>query len=526
LNLFNRKSTLTPEKYFNFSMISRYFQRTPDNNAYYTITDRTWNDLDMNQLFCYLDKTTSGIGQQYFYYRLRKIPLTISDLELDENFISALSQDEALQNKLKRQLLKLSDQSSYYIVDLFQETPISAPRWFSLLILLPVIVVLSLVLLPYNPGMLFVLLPVVIVNIGLHFWNKRNLYRYTDGIRKLLIMNGVAKKMAQIELIKPIDPAITKSTKQLDKLRNKMSIFRFDASLQSELETLFWAILELFKILFLLEPILLFSVLKSLTIEKQSIENVFNYVGKVDYLLSMAALRNTNISYCIPTLNNHSEVRFQGIYHPLINNCENNDINIQHESVLLTGSNMSGKTTFIRTIGINFITGLTINTCFAQSADIYVAKIYSAIRITDDLTNDKSYFFEEVQVIKEIIDQSTLGYPSLFLLDELFKGTNTIERIAAGKAVLSSIAIPRNKVFVSTHDIELVDMLTEHYKLYHFTEQIVDGKVKFDYKLKEGKLKFTNAIRILELSNYPKDIIDEAKTISNNLQCNNIAILN
>ena len=126
---------------------------------------------------------------------------------------------------------------------------------------------------------------------------------------------------------------------------------------------------------------------------------------------------------------------------------------------------MSGKTSFIRAIGINMITGLTINTCFANSIQIPRFQIYSAIRISDDLMNDKSYYFEEVLTIKEMIKRSCNGRQNLFLLDEIFKGTNTVERISAGKAVLSTLARNSNIVLVSTHDIELTDMLDGEYDL-------------------------------------------------------------
>jgi len=133
------------------------------------------------------------------------------------------------------------------------------------------------------------------------------------------------------------------------------------------------------------------------------------------------------------------------------------------------------------------------------------------------LMNDKSYYFEEVLTIKEMISESTSDQSNLFLLDELFKGTNTIERISAGKAVLSTLAKNNNTVLVSTHDIELTDMLSNEYELYHFSETVNKKTVGFDYKLKEGKLKNRNAIRILEINDYPKEVVNEAMEISRKL---------
>ena len=96
----------------------------------------------------------------------------------------------------------------------------------------------------------------------------------------------------------------------------------------------------------------------------------------------------------------------------------------------------------------------------------------------------------------------------------MFKGTNTIERVAAAKAILSYLNKQDNIVFVSTHDIELAELLKTEYDLYHFVEDIEDDKLIFDHKLKQGQLTSRNAIKILELSNYPAEIISEAKSIA------------
>src|SRR5690606_23150316 len=110
--------------------------------------------------------------------------------------------------------------------------------------------------------------------------------------------------------------------------------------------------------------------------------------------------------------------------------------------------------------------------------------------------------------------ESKNGSENLFLLDEIFKGTNTVERISAGKAVLSVLTKNNNIVLVSTHDIELTDMLSDEYGLYHFSETVDEKIVGFDYRLKAGKLKNRNAIRILEINDYPKEVIREAMEIS------------
>ncbi len=165
--------------------------------------------------------------------------------------------------------------------------------------------------------------------------------------------------------------------------------------------------------------------------------------------------------------------------------------------------NMSGKTTFLRTIIINSILAQTIYTCFAEAYSSPILKQFSSIRIDDSLFEGKSYL-EEVNIMGSLIGEIKDNQQNLFILDEVFKGTNTVERIAAAKAILSYLNSGENIVIVSTHDIELADMLAREYDLYHFTETIEAGQLHFDFALKAGPLKTRNAIKILELSNYPQ----------------------
>jgi len=123
--------------------------------------------------------------------------------------------------------------------------------------------------------------------------------------------------------------------------------------------------------------------------------------------------------------------------------------------------------------------------------------------------------------VKQLLEESRSGACNLFLLDELFKGTNSVERIAVGKSVLSYLMQGGNFVLVSTHDRELADYLTETFAIYHFTEVINGNDIRFDYKVKPGKLATTNAIRILELNNYPSEVVVEALSISAEMKIGN-----
>ncbi len=509
------------EESFDFKIIERYFGHKNNSNAFQVLSDRTCNDLDFEELFLFMDRTNSRVGQQYLYNSLRTITVDPRRTALNEEVIRTLTKDSDLRISIQTQLEKLQKNGDYQITKLFQEEHPKPPKWFFVVKALSFTGLLSSILLFFEPQFLLLLIGVFAINFVIHFWNKKNLFQYIGSIPQLLRLNGIARYLHGIGPLKTIDSDLKTSIKVIDQVKSRMSFFKLETKLQGEFESIAWMLLELFKILFLLEPLLLFGVLKRLNTKRREIANVFEFVGRIDMLISIASLREGLETFCIPEIDkNDNSIRASEIYHPLIPNCTTNNIDVSGKSVLLTGSNMAGKTSFIRTIGLNVITGLTINTCFARFFSAPLVRVFSAIRISDDLLNDKSYYLEEVLTIKEMVGEGENEKTSLFLLDEIFKGTNTVERISAGKAVLSKLAKNGNIVFVSTHDIELADMLSKEYDLYHFSE-IVDKKtVDFDYKIKKGELKTRNAIRILQINDYPDDVVGEAISISKELDKN------
>lgn len=503
---------------FDFEYIDSYFRKKDHSTAFQTLSDKTCNDLDFHELFMFIDRTNSKVGQQYLYNKLRNIPTDSTENIRNERLLDEFTTNSDFRVSVQSQLSKLNDREVYHIAALFQDEILQPPKWYFIVPLLSFASVLSFVLAFFNPVFFLVILGLSVINIIIHFWNKKNVFKYFSSIPQLSKLNGVAQELYKHDRLKEINPNLMKSATVINKVSNRMSFFNLEVKLQSDQQIFFWAILELVKIVFLIEPLFLFGTLKRIDTKRTEIEDVFLFVGEVDAIASIASLRKGLTNFCIPKIiEEQKRLVAQEAYHPLIEDCIKNNLKVNDKSILLTGSNMSGKTSFIRTIAINVITGLTINTCFAEHFSMPRVRVFSAIRISDDLMNDRSYYSEEVITIKEMIDKSKGGSSNLFLLDEIFKGTNTVERISAGKAVLSSLNEDNNIVFVSTHDIELADLLKNEYDLYHFSEIIDHKTVDFDYKLKEGKLKNRNAIRILQINDYPASIIKEAIEISEEL---------
>ena len=503
---------------FDMEQIESYFRKKDHSGAFQVLSDKTCNDLDFQELYLFVDRTNSKIGQQFLYNRLRTIPSHSNEITGFETLIEKFANEPDFRVNIQSELARLNDREAFYITSLFQEEHLKPPKWFFIVRLLAFTSLLSLVMMIFNPSLIFIFLGVFVINMGVHYWNKKNLFEYLASLPQLLKLSKVAKELFKNDALKEINPNLQQSTDILDQVRNRMSLFNLEVKLQSDMQALFWGILEIFKIAFLIEPLLLFGVLKRLENKRKEIEAVYEFVGQIDTLISIASFRHGLEKYCIPAIVEHQKhIVAEEAYHPLIPECVKNSITVKDKSILLTGSNMSGKTSFIRTIGINAITAMTLNTCFADRFSLPRLKVFSAIRISDDLMNDKSYYFEEVLTIKEMVDNSFSPISNLFLLDEIFKGTNTVERISAGKAVLSALTKENNLVFVSTHDIELADLLKDEYELYHFSEKVDHKTVAFDYKLKDGKLKNRNAIRILQINDYPESIIAEAIALAKQL---------
>jgi len=523
-NIFNKKvrkivysGEAPKDENFHFDLIEHYFKRKDHSSIFQIINEQFINDVDLYELFMYIDRTHSKIGQQYLFSQLHSINKTFN-FDEQEVLIDYFSKHKEKRIKIQSLLSKLNKRESYYISNLFLDGYITKPRWFWVIGLLSFIGFAALVSGFLYNKIFILLLFIYIANTFIHFWNKNNIMVYSDSIPQLPLFCNIAKTITSMGILPESKQSVISAVASINELKSVIRFFKLgNTSIKSEIEAFFLLLWEMVKMLFLIEPLAVFHVLKKLEAKKNDIQLLFEYLGKIDSAISIAAIRITMPYYCTPILLdiNEKTLDFVDIYHPLIPNCISNSLQIQDKSILLTGSNMSGKTTFIRTVALNILLAQTLNTCFAKIFKLSQTRLFSAIRITDDLFSDKSYYFEEVLTIKNMINESQSDSKNIFLLDEIFKGTNTVERIAAGKAVLSYLAKPDNNiVFVSTHDIELADLLKDTYDLYHFTEVIQGEQIHFDYKLKRGNQSTKNAIRILEINDYPQQIVDEARKIS------------
>lgn len=222
-------------------------------------------------------------------------------------------------------------------------------------------------------------------------------------------------------------------------------------------------------------------------------------LGEVEMLSSLAVLeRIGQVSYPVFTETSLPQLSMKQVFHPLLPaaSAVANDISLVHETVIITGSNMSGKTTFLRTIGLNLILAYAGAPVCSTEMNVSPMRIFTSMRVTDDISHGISTFYAELLRIKEMVAYKKQGRPMLCLVDEIFKGTNSADRIVGAEAVIQRLSGESAILLVSTHDFELCKLANN----YHFEEYYEEDRLKFDYQLREGICTTTNALYLLKMA--------------------------
>lgn len=239
---------------------------------------------------------------------------------------------------------------------------------------------------------------------------------------------------------------------------------------------------------------------------KDSIKDLFSIIGEVEALISLTAIAY-NRDICFPTFDKESSVIFEAnnISHPLISldAVVSNSFKIHKATGIITGSNMSGKTTFMRTIGVNCILAYAGAPVCANKMTVSNMQIFTSMRVQDDVSKGISTFYAEVLRIKQIIEYSYENKPMLVLIDEIFKGTNSADRIVGATEIIKALNKQHIICLVSTHDFELCSLVEKAEIIgcnYHFEEFYRNNELHFDYKIKQGRCRTTNAKHILRMA--------------------------
>ncbi len=238
-------------------------------------------------------------------------------------------------------------------------------------------------------------------------------------------------------------------------------------------------------------------------------------LNELECLIALANYADLNPDYTYPTFDDKNEnvFRSEDMVHPLmkrnVRRTNNFSLNKENEIVIVTGSNMSGKSTFLRTVGINLClayAGAPTACSFMRTSEY---NLFTCIKVSDSVFDGISYFYAEVKRLRLLLDilEKNAGPKVFFFIDEIFKGTNNRERLKGSMSFLKKIASMNCTGFVTTHDLELVHLSDSLNSIvnYHFRENISEGEMTFEYKIHPGPCPTTNALEIMRLNGLPVD---------------------
>ena len=187
----------------------------------------------------------------------------------------------------------------------------------------------------------------------------------------------------------------------------------------------------------------------------------------------------------------------------------------------MTGSNASGKSTFLKNVAMNSILAQTLGTCTCSLYQAPFLKVMTSMHF-DDIESGESYFIVEIKSLKRILEESKKPEPLLCIIDEVLRGTNTIERIAASSRILAALRKAWVLPFAATHDIELSYILDSLYENYHFEEEVREKEVVFSYILQKGRTTSRNAIQLLDMLGYDPKIVKGARGAAADFEKNGV----
>jgi hypothetical protein len=489
-----------------------------------SLDDRTWDDLNLDEVFAALDRTESTLGQHALYHRLRTAPIA-DHLDAFEALVTRMSADVQIRERAQMALARLQDAHGYDLWWLLHPDAVNTPFWH---VIFPVVTASALVALLMGV-FFFHLLPIVIAVIGVNVVVRSATDHRTSAaagaFRQLAPLIATAQALAFLSE-DDIDPIVGPIRTEVPRLTRLKTIARWvsgdpfmlplDATGLSLAASQFTsAVYEYLQIGLLLDGNAIFFGGRQLRALASGLLQTIAAMGDIDAAIGVASFRAGTDSWIRPRFcQPGGPVRLTDIRHPLVVNAVPNSLQLGPlHGVLVTGSNMSGKSTWLRAVGVSAVLAQTIDTCLASDYEAPIFGVRSCIGRADDLLAGKSYYLVEVEALLGLVRASADGTPHLFLLDELFRGTNAVERIAAGEAVLRELIVDGsdfNIVLAATHDGELVDLLRDRYSAYHFGDAIGPNGLTFDYHLLPGPATTRNAITLLQLQGAPESLVNRA----------------
>lgn len=491
--------------------VSNFYKRHPEEGQ---VDDITWNDLNLDEVYKRVNYALSSSGEEYLYYTLRSPKMDAEELSHREEQIRHLMEHPDERVEVQLALAELGYTGKYSIYDYLDQLDSLGKRsnvrhYLADGILLPLFVLCFV-----KPSLgLLGLSTVIVYNFISYFKEKNEIDAYIISFSYVMRLLKCADRIGKMK-----NTCFEEERAVLDTCRKSMPRFRrgsfwlMSAGRMSGSGSPLDIFLDYLRMMFHLDLIKFNSMLTEVRGHLADVDKMLEIVGYLETMVVVGAYRKSLSHWCVPK--EAQNLNAEEMIHPLLEDAVPNSISTGR-GVLLTGSNASGKSTFLKTVALNAVLAQTLHTCLAKSYAGPFYHIYSSMSLRDDLGNGESYYIVEIKSIKRILDKShEVEGQVLCFVDEVLRGTNTVERIAASTQILRCLAAEKVTCFAATHDIELAELLKNNYDNYHFEEEIADGDVRFSYQIKTGKATTRNAIKLLGVMGYDDTIIREAEEMS------------
>lgn len=478
----------------------------------FAVDDITWNDLDMDRLYARMNATLTDAGDQALYGMLRNPVDAPEELGRRRAVMLWAKGDPAGRERMKRILYGLGRTGDIDLQILLNGERLAGKRWAGYAAMsLSLAAGIVLCVAGLWPA-LFPTLALAIANVVVSLRSRAIIGKYFslyEFIPAVLAAAGRAAK-AGVPALAEFNARISEPLGRIKGILSNMLLnyyYSFNNQYPSNPVDM---ILSALKYFFLVDLISLYNLSRSVTRYRREILDVYRALGEADALIAAASWRETLGVWCEPELAaGEGGLSFEAMAHPLLDDPVANSLDIRR-NVLLTGSNATGKSTFLKAVAINAILAQSLFTCAAGAWRGGFFRVYTSMAIKDDLFGGESYFIAEIKSLKRMLDNLGEGVPCLCIVDEVLRGTNTGERIAAASEALVQFSRRNCLCLAATHDIELTYILGGLFENMHFTETVEDGGISFDYRIRPGRASSRNAIKLLELMGYGSELVESA----------------
>lgn len=496
--------------------VKGYWQLLGDDGG---LDDVTWNDLSMNEIFNRINNCDTSAGEEILYRKLRRNDMGDDERSLFEKRVSTFAGDETLREETEEILYNIGKESaSYYIssyMDGIEEYRLKIGRVCRLLQILLLISLIAAVAMQTSVAEL-VCLAICVVNLALYMVTKMK-YEVELGLSDPAIqILETGKKLSEREEIRELFPSLSG---RMDGFRKVLRGSRFLRTQRANTATgdVGALLLDYLMGITLWQLTVYDSMVRRLSEKAEEYLEVYREIGEMDAAISVASFRQSLPRYCVPEFIEEKCVSVNDLYHPLIMEPVENSIELSR-GCLITGSNASGKSTFIKAVAVNAVLAQSLNTCAAGRVTMPHAQVLTSMAVRDDLTAGESYFIREIRYLKRILDHLNDRKITLCVIDEILRGTNTGERIRASRAILEYLAEKNCIPLIASHDKELTVLLDRLYDNYHFSEEMGEDDISFSYKIMKGPATSQNAVKLLKLAGFPEEILEKCEETDETLE--------